>query len=1093
MGKGGKKKKQSKDDPPSEATSGGSQDQAGPSQSQQPQPQQSQQSQPQAGRGRGGFSNPVVGSQPNVTAQSQQQSAQDSAGRGRGLVRGRGQGRGRGGFSNPVVGSQPNVTAQSAPQPQQSQQQSAQDSAGRGRGRGGFSNPVVGSQPNVPPQQTPWGRQPQQPAQQQQQHPAQQQKPPQQQQQQQRPSEQHSVGSKETKAADVKQTTEELSQLSLKETKDSLPKSEKVVPILTVPANIANIHAQQIPKRKNPMKAGTKGRPITVKTNMMAINVRQMNSDVVHYDVDIVPNTPKYLMRPVFLAAKKKLFPNRNPAFDGKKNAFSAGDLPIKDPSTAEVVVYNEDGREKTYTVTMKIANRIDLSWLKTVKPGLQETERNQISLQALDIILRNAPALTSTSVGRSFFTPPKGQVMSLGGGMDLWVGLFQSAVLGWKPYLNIDVAHKGFPKPQSVLDLMKTICGCDDQDQGGRQQYGRQQGYGRQGGYGQQQGPATLSADLIQRKREEIRKFLKGLKVTIEIPGQPTSRRTQRVNDLVKPPRDNIFEHNGHNVTVEHYYKIEKKYTIKYPDFPCLWVGGRDKNVHVPPEICTIVGGQATQKKLDENQTSSMIKFAATGTEDRKRKIMDAFNSMRHNQDPCMKEFGISVSGEFETVPARVLDPPQLKYQRQNVRVAKGVWRASQFINPSPLIAEDNTWTVLNLDYRTRDDGLYRLVETLRRTGQTLGMPVGNPLSPFKSMQLRGQDIRELMAYFNEMKMKKIKLVVVVVPEMKGPYSKVKQMSELRVGVLTQCLKSKTLFKLNDATAGNILLKINAKLNGTNHIFEETVSRPPCLKRPCMIIGADVTHPSPDATNTPSIAAVAASHDPNAFKYNVEIRLQRPKQEIIVDLAEIMKIQLKYFYTSTGYKPERLIFYRDGVSEGQFGQIMHAELLAIRNACQSIEADYRPKITFFVVQKRHHTRLFPTDPSNSDDRNFNVQAGTVVDTEITHPSHIDFYLVSHASIQGTSRPTKYRCLWDDSDMSEDEIENLTYFLCHMFSRCTRSVSYPTPTYYAHLAAFRARALIQDVHIDMNNLPQEQLKKLTIKDEVLKDSPMFFV
>lgn len=30
--------------------------------------------------------------------------------------------------------------------------------------------------------------------------------------------------------------------------------------------------------------------------------------------------------------------------------------------------------------------------------------------------------------------------------------------------------------------------------------------------------------------------------------------------------------------------------------------------------------------------------------------------------------------------------------------------------------------------------------------------------------------------------------------------------------------------------------------------------------------------------------------------------------------------------------------------------------------------------------------------------------------------------------------------------------------MCHMFSRCTRAVSYPAPTYYAHLAAFRARA-----------------------------------
>lgn len=50
------------------------------------------------------------------------------------------------------------------------------------------------------------------------------------------------------------------------------------------------------------------------------------------------------------------------------------------------------------------------------------------------------------------------------------------------------------------------------------------------------------------------------------------------------------------------------------------------------------------------------------------------------------------------------------------------------------------------------------------------------------------------------------------------------KQISELQVGVLTQCLKSKTVSRLNEATAGNILLKINAKLNGTNHVLENNV-----------------------------------------------------------------------------------------------------------------------------------------------------------------------------------------------------------------------------------------------------------------------------
>jgi len=58
---------------------------------------------------------------------------------------------------------------------------------------------------------------------------------------------------------------------------------------------------------------------------------------------------------------------------------------------------------------------------------------------------------------------------------------------------------------------------------------------------------------------------------------------------------------------------------------------------------------------------------------------------------------------------------------------------------------------------------------------------------------------------------------------------------------------------------------------------------------------------------------------------------------------------------------------------------------------------------------------------------------------------------------QGTSRPSHYHVLWDDNHFSADEIQMLTYQLCHTYVRCTRSVSIPAPAYYAHLVAFRAR------------------------------------
>merc|ERR1712042_49864 len=178
--------------------------------------------------------------------------------------------------------------------------------------------------------------------------------------------------------------------------------------------------------------------------------------------------------------------------------------------------------------------------------------------------------------------------------------------------------------------------------------------------------------------------------------------------------------------------------------------------------------------------------------------------------------------------------------------------------------------------------------------------------------------------------------------------------------------------------------------------------------------------------------------------------------EEVIEDMKDVTKILLKRFYDrNSGRKPEKIVMFRDGCSEGQFLTVLSKELVAIRKACEELEQGYNPPITFLVVQKRHHTRFFPTDGNKY--RNGDALAGTVIDQGINHPTEGDFYLLSHEGIQGTSRPCHYQVLWDDSDFTADELEVLSYYLCHLYSRCTRAVSYPTPTYYAHLVADRAR------------------------------------
>jgi len=286
--------------------------------------------------------------------------------------------------------------------------------------------------------------------------------------------------------------------------------------------------------------------------------------------------------------------------------------------------------------------------------------------------------------------------------------------------------------------------------------------------------------------------------------------------------------------------------------------------------------------------------------------------------------------------------------------------------------------------------------------------------------------------------------------------YAEVKRVGDTLIGLATQCVQAKNVNKTSPQTLSNLCLKINVKLGGVNNILVPSV-RPPVFYEPLIFLGADVTHPPAGDRSKPSIAAVVGSMDAHPSRYAATVRVQQHRQEIIQDLASMVRELLIQFYKSTRFKPTRIIFYRDGVSEGQFQSVLQHELRAVREACIKLEQGYQPGITFIVVQKRHHTRLFCSNESEQIGKSGNIPAGTTVDVGITHPTEFDFYLCSHAGIQGTSRPSHYHVLWDDNRFTADELQTLTYQLCHTYVRCTRSVSIPAPAYYAHLVAFRAR------------------------------------
>ncbi|CAH1772409.1 unnamed protein product [Owenia fusiformis] len=804
----------------------------------------------------------------------------------------------------------------------------------------------------------------------------------------------------------------------------------------------------QCPARPN---HGVDGRPIMLRANHF--QVRMPQGFIHHYDIQITPDKcPRRVNREIIetmvQAYRNQIFNGQKPVFDGRKNLYSRDPLPIgRDKIEVEVTLPGE-GKDRVFKVAIRWVAQVNLYALEEALEGRSHAMPFE-AIQALDVVMRHLPSMTYTPVGRSFFSQPEGYNHPLGGGREVWFGFHQSIrPTLWKMMLNIDVSATAFYQAQPVIEFMCKVLEMRDASE--------------------QRRPLTDS------QRVKFTREIRGLKVEITHCG--TMKRKYRVCNVTRRPAQTqsfpLQLESGQTVecTVAKYFFERYKMKLQFPHLPCLQVGQEQKHTYLPLEVCRVIAGQRCLKKLTDNQTSTMIKATARSAPDREKEINSLVRKADFNSDPHLQLFGVSVSNRMVEVQGRVIPPPKLLYGGRTKAQAipnQGVWdmRGKQFYSG----IEIRVWAIACFaPQRTvREDALRNFTSQLQRISNDAGMPVGG--QPCFCKYATGPDQVEPMFRYLKNTYQGLQLIVVVLPGKTPVYAEVKRVGDILFGLATQCVQAKNVIKTSPQTLSNLCLKINVKLGGINSILMPSV-RPAIFREPLIFIGADVTHPPAGDVTKPSIAAVVGSQDAHPSRYASTVRVQSHRQEIITDLAAMVKELLVHFYKSTKFKPTRIIMYRDGVSEGQFAEVLVRELRALREACMKLEVGYQPGITFIVVQKRHHTRLFCADRKDQIGRSGNIPAGTTVDVGITHPTEFDFYLCSHAGIQGTSRPSHYHVLWDDNRFTADELQMLTYQLCHTYVRCTRSVSIPAPAYYAHLVAFRARYhLVEKDHDSADN------------------------
>ncbi|KAJ7590925.1 argonaute-like protein [Mycena floridula] len=681
----------------------------------------------------------------------------------------------------------------------------------------------------------------------------------------------------------------------------------------------------------------------------------------------------------------------------------------------------------KIYKIRLTKAAEINPETLARFIKGEQSHDNSVLTaITALNVVIRMEPSMKYPFNVRSFFTSR--ETKDIGSGLELWRGYFQSVRPGiGRMLINVDISTGCMYKAGPLLKLCLEFIGKSD--------------------------PNALAParGLPDRERLRLQRFISGIRILTTSHGPNGDVQTPRVIKKLSSAGANKLTftiREGGSMTVAQYFQKTTNKALQFPDVICVEVG---TGALIPLEMCTVPPGQIMRKQVPPEKTKDVLDFATKKPHERLQSITAARDVIAYGQSEYVRSFGMSVevaSGPLR-IQARVLKPPVLKYGRGSKQLTitprDGAWNMvdKRFFKPM----EVPSWAIVIYEQQRRfpDDAVNNLIRGLVQACNDVGMKIAPTRHVFYE---NGQSniatgLHNAGRRVVEVDKKPPTLMVIVLPEGGNDiYTAVKHFGDVTRGVATQCLKSSKCFRAKPQYYANVCLKINVKLGGINTVPDaSSVSVLTDPRNPTIVMGADVIHPAPGSDGKPSFTSLVANVDSDTAKYIAASRVQTSRQEMIEELqpmAEHVLTMYMQYHEKVEHKspqesiPKRIIFYRDGVSEGQFKQVLE------QAACKKLNIS--PKITVIVVGKRHHVRFFPHKPEEGD-RSGNCKAGTVVDRDIGHPTEFDFYLQSHGGLLGTSRPAHY----SENEFSPDALQSLSFALCHLYARSTRSVSIVAP------------------------------------------------
>lgn len=331
------------------------------------------------------------------------------------------------------------------------------------------------------------------------------------------------------------------------------------------------------------------------------------------------------------------------------------------------------------------------------------------------------------------------------------------------------------------------------------------------------------------------------------------------------------------------------------------------------------------------------MIKFAVSRPPVRRAGIQKGLDLLKWSDDPMLKGYGLSIDSEMLKTNARILEPPEVLFAKNATAkpLFSGRWdlRGKVFFLPNTAPLKSWGICVLKPGQDARQPVNREQIEAFKKNFIALYRGHGGKVENTDPPIIGGyaDDAEAINQTFqaagNQVKSRPQMLLVILTNRSADVYNRVKRNCDCRFGVMSQCVQASNVLKNAPQYCSNVLMKFNCKLGGTNSTLK---SKTNYFAEPTMIIGADVSHAAPGLEQA-SMAAMTMSLDRTASRYAAAVESNGSRVEMITsdNINSMLRPLVDYWMKNIGggNLPKHVYYFRDGVSEGQFGPLLKQEV----------------------------------------------------------------------------------------------------------------------------------------------------------------------